>query len=242
MRKNRIRVLAGDRVNVEMTPVRLCPKVGSLSVSSDQAVSDGAVLSQPVRPSLTLASASPRRLTLLAQIGVVPDAIRPRRSRRDATALTRPLACTPSRLAREKAAFVTPCTRRFHACRPTRWWRWADASCPRRRMRTEVARVPAQAHGAAPSRADGGRAAWPGRAADGARGGQRRRLCAADGGADQRTTPLCWRGGGQGGRLRHPRALPPPSCASYPAATAASSGLPLFETAQLLRGQGWLRP
>ena len=45
------------------------PKAGSRSVSSEQAGSD--------RARLILASASPRRLDLLAQIGIVPDGVRP---------------------------------------------------------------------------------------------------------------------------------------------------------------------
>ncbi len=44
----------------------ICPRAGSRSVSSDTG-----------RLPLTLASASPRRLTLLAQIGIAPDHIRP---------------------------------------------------------------------------------------------------------------------------------------------------------------------
>ena len=62
MRKNRIRVLAGDRVNVEMTPVRFEQGPDHLPL-------------QVTAPALVLASASPRRLALLAQIGIVPDRV-----------------------------------------------------------------------------------------------------------------------------------------------------------------------
>ena len=62
MRKNRIRVLAGDKVQVTMTPYDLT-KGGSTIASSKM-----------VR--LVLGSASPRRRELLAQLGLVPDAVR----------------------------------------------------------------------------------------------------------------------------------------------------------------------
>ncbi len=62
-------------------------------------------LTDRARPTLTLASASPRRLTLLAQIGIVPDAVL------TADLDEEPLPDEPprlhaARLAREKAAFV----------------------------------------------------------------------------------------------------------------------------------------
>jgi len=69
MRKNRIRVLAGDRVTVEMTPYDLT-RAASLSASSRR---------WPPRriPPLVLASASPRRLDLLRQVGLEPAAVDP---------------------------------------------------------------------------------------------------------------------------------------------------------------------
>lgn len=50
-----------------------CPRAGSRSDSSRLAVSN----SPSLRPPLILASASPRRLALLAQIGITPDAVLP---------------------------------------------------------------------------------------------------------------------------------------------------------------------
>ena len=54
-------------------------------------------------PTLVLASASPRRLDLLRQIGLEPDAHRPRRHRRDAPDRTRRRGCLALRLAAPKA-------------------------------------------------------------------------------------------------------------------------------------------
>src|SRR3954464_9120275 len=62
MRKNRIRVLAGDRVTVEMTPYDLTK--GRITFRFKKAL-------------LSLAPPSPRRLDLLRQIGLEPDAIDP---------------------------------------------------------------------------------------------------------------------------------------------------------------------
>lgn len=55
------------------------------------------------RPRLVLASASPRRLTLLAQVGVMPDALRPASIDESATRGERPRGLV-TRLARSKAA------------------------------------------------------------------------------------------------------------------------------------------
>ena len=62
MRKNRIRVLTGDKVMVEMTPMT-SPK-GASPIASD-------------RPVLVLASESPRRLALLAQAASCPTHVVP---------------------------------------------------------------------------------------------------------------------------------------------------------------------
>ncbi len=73
----------------------ISPRAGSPSVSSDRGQVAGALL--------TLASASPRRLGLLAQIGVVPDQVRPA----DIDETPRPAEVPrlhAQRLAREKAA------------------------------------------------------------------------------------------------------------------------------------------
>ena len=55
------------------------------------------------RPALVLASESPRRLALLAQAGIVPDACRSRRDRRKRAARTSCRALHALRLAAEKA-------------------------------------------------------------------------------------------------------------------------------------------
>src|ERR1700743_2943749 len=80
MRKNRIRVLAGDRVNVGMTPHDLSK--GGITCrfkyrarQRSPTVTRPADLPQGSSPALVLASSSPRRLTLLAQIGITPGAI-----------------------------------------------------------------------------------------------------------------------------------------------------------------------
>src|ERR1700691_1096349 len=66
MRKNRIRVLEGDKVTVEMTPYDL---------------TKGRIIFRvkyvPAASPLFLASASPRRLEWLKQAGIVPDRIIP---------------------------------------------------------------------------------------------------------------------------------------------------------------------
>src|SRR5258707_1001254 len=69
MRKNRIRVLAGDRVTVEIPPSALprAPTPSRLKWAWPH----------PASPPLVLASASPRRLDLLRQIGVEPAAVDP---------------------------------------------------------------------------------------------------------------------------------------------------------------------
>jgi septum formation protein len=79
MRKNRIRVLAGDKVLVEMTPYDLS-KGASLTGSNSHPraqVAVGQASGTAAKPPLVLASASPRRLELLAQIGLKPDFIDP---------------------------------------------------------------------------------------------------------------------------------------------------------------------
>ena len=86
MRKNRIRVLMGDKVLVEMTPYDLTKGRITYSASSD--LGRGRLAAAAIRlriyrvttaqrPSLILASASPRRLQLLEQIGVTPDQMIP---------------------------------------------------------------------------------------------------------------------------------------------------------------------
>ena len=94
MRKNRIRVLAGDKVLVEMTPYDLTrdglrtasnrlmggspePAESASPAKSRLTPSPRASKSSGHRPKLVLASASPRRLALLEQVGIIPDALRP---------------------------------------------------------------------------------------------------------------------------------------------------------------------
>ncbi len=75
------------------------PKAGSRSVSSEPA--------GPARHRLILASASPRRLALLAQIGIVPDEVRP--SDIDETPRQDEIPrLYAQRLAREKAVATVP--------------------------------------------------------------------------------------------------------------------------------------
>ena len=93
MRKNRIRVLAGDKVQVEMTPYDLTKGSDQLSL---QVTTVHAM-------AFILGSGSPRRLDLLAQLGVQPDAIRPPDI--DETPLKGELPVPYcSRITREKAA------------------------------------------------------------------------------------------------------------------------------------------
>ena len=66
MRKNCIRVLAGDKVLVEMTPYDLTKGPITSTDSKDW---------PPQK--LVLASGSPRRLSLVNQVGIEPDALRP---------------------------------------------------------------------------------------------------------------------------------------------------------------------
>ena len=68
------------------------------SMARDRASSKGEI----ERPRLVLASASPRRLTLLAQVGVAPDALRPASIDESAQRGEMPRALV-SRLARAKA-------------------------------------------------------------------------------------------------------------------------------------------
>ena len=111
MRKNRIRVLAGDKVNVEMTPVRLEQRPDHIplqvSTRSRETVAAGDTGAPPARssPSLVLASASPRRLQLLAQVGIVPELVVP--AEIDETPLRRELPRVyAARLALAKAQSV----------------------------------------------------------------------------------------------------------------------------------------
>jgi septum formation protein len=89
---------------------------------------------------LILASASPRRLDLLARIGVVPDAVRPPTSTRacQGRAAARPCAAPGER----EGARVAPRSSPTRWCLPpTRWSRSAGASCPRSRTRRRCARA-----------------------------------------------------------------------------------------------------
>ena len=79
MRKNRIRVLTGDEVLVELTPYDLTK--GRITYRFMPGRGGRPAISRLMR--LILASASPRRLDLLARIGVVPDAVASRRYRRE---------------------------------------------------------------------------------------------------------------------------------------------------------------
>ena len=103
MRKNRIRVLAGDRVNVEMTPVRPDQGPDHLPLQISGLVRATAGAGSP----LVLASSSPRRLDAA---GADRHHAGPRSSpptstkRRNATSLPRLYA---ARLARGKALAVS---------------------------------------------------------------------------------------------------------------------------------------
>ena len=66
MRKNRIRVLTGDKVNVEMTPYDLSKGALLSGISRSRA--------SHAHPFI-LASTSPRRLALLTDIGIAPDKV-----------------------------------------------------------------------------------------------------------------------------------------------------------------------
>src|SRR5262249_34539720 len=84
MRKNRIRVLAGHKVLVEMTPYDLTkgrityrfkyPRSPKLTTSVHAVAAQANMIG---RPKLVLASGSPRRVTLINQAGIEPDALRP---------------------------------------------------------------------------------------------------------------------------------------------------------------------
>ena len=95
------------------------------------------------RPRLVLASGSPRRLALLAQIGVEPDAVIPadieETPRRDES--PRALA---QRLSAEKAAIAAAVAlkrpdvgRLARRSPPTRWSASAGASCPNAKSSTK---------------------------------------------------------------------------------------------------------
>ena len=132
MRKNRIRVLTGDEVLVELTPYDLT-KGGSPIASSERRRRAGD------RPALILASASPRGSSCSARLGVGPRRGRSRRHRRELRARASCRPPMPRRMAAEKAP-------RWRASRarwcspPTRWSRPAAASCPRPRARPKRAR------------------------------------------------------------------------------------------------------
>ena len=111
MRKNRIRVLAGDKVLVEMTPLRSgqgphhlslqmilhCSACGPSGPHSDRGANN-----MIGRPKLVLASGSPRRVTLINQAGIEPDALRPTDIDETPKRGELPRACA-NRLARAKA-------------------------------------------------------------------------------------------------------------------------------------------
>ena len=71
MRQNRIRVSAGDKVLVEMTPYDLSK--GRITFRVRWTLKTRPRVPKP--PSLVLGSASPRRLELLRQIGLEPDTV-----------------------------------------------------------------------------------------------------------------------------------------------------------------------
>ena len=126
MRKNRIRVLTGDEVLVELTPYDLTKGRITYRFKIDA----------PMR--LVLASASPRRLDLLARIGVVPDAVDPRRCRRkraQGRAAARSMRCAwrARRPKRSRCANPTP-----WSSPPTRWSRSGGGSCPRSRTKRRL--------------------------------------------------------------------------------------------------------
>ncbi len=133
MRKNRIRVLTGDEVLVELTPVR-----------PDQGPHHLPLHARPRRPArlyglrprmrLILASASPRRLDLLARIGVVPDAVLPAEIDESVPRGELPRVHA-LRLAREKAEAVAARSRRRWSWQPTQSLRSGAGSSPRSRTK-----------------------------------------------------------------------------------------------------------
>ena len=89
------------------------------------------------RPKLVLASGSPRRLALLNQAGIEPDALRPTDIDETPVRGELPRVCA-KRLARAKAESAVAGIgadeeSTAHSCwRPTPWWRSGAASCRRR--------------------------------------------------------------------------------------------------------------
>jgi septum formation protein len=203
----------------------ISPRAGSRSASS-----------KPLIP-LVLASASPRRLALLAQIGVVPDQVRP--ADIDETPhrgeLPRPYA---ERLAQEKAAA---------ACVPGSFTLAADT-------------VVALGRRILPKAADAAEV----RACLALLSGRRHHvltaivLCGPDGKRSARTVDSvvgfsrlteaqidAYVAGGEGEGKAGGYAVQGHAAAFVRFLSGSYTGvvgLPLFETAQLLRGQGWLRP
>src|SRR5262249_2077188 len=84
VRKNRFRVWAGEKVLVEMPPYDLTkgripyrlkyPRFPKLTTSVHAVAAQANMIG---RPKLFLASGSPRRVTLINQAGIEPDALRP---------------------------------------------------------------------------------------------------------------------------------------------------------------------
>ena len=134
MRKNRIRVLAGDKVLVEMTPYDLTKGRITYRFNDSQLARARQMIG---RPKLVLASGSPRRVTLINQAGIEPDALRPADIDETPKRGELPRACA-NRLARAKArgrarrwCASTRSSRAPTSSPPTRWWRSAAASCRR---------------------------------------------------------------------------------------------------------------
>ena len=142
MRKNRIRVLAGDKVLVEMTPYDLTK--GRITYRSSNPLRRhrrqpaAKVAAHMIgRPKLVLASGSPRRLTLINQAGIEPDALRPADIDETPKRGELPRACA-NRLARAKAEAALELVQRRRGAAaaptsspPTPWSRSAGASCRR---------------------------------------------------------------------------------------------------------------
>jgi hypothetical protein len=87
---------------------------------------------------LVLASESPRRKSLLAQAGILPDAVIPADIDESVRKAEAPRLCTPAAWPRKRPApSLAFMTALFWP--PTRWWPAAAASCPRPKPTTTCA-------------------------------------------------------------------------------------------------------
>ena len=186
---------------------------------------------------MTLASASPRRLDLLAQIGVIPDAIRP--AELDETPLRdEPPRLYAARLAREKAAMVH---------QPGEFTLAADTGVALGRRILPKAGSPAEV-GACLRQLMGRRHhVLTAVALIGLEGRRTERLVDSVVGFARLTEAqiASYVAGAEGEGKAGGYAIQGQAAGFIRFLSGSYSGvvgLPLFETAQLLRGQGWLHP